>query len=180
MRTRFAFVVLAAVSFVACKPATHSAYAVGTYLGSDHCTYEAAPSVVDHSGPGSVKLIGEGTVTETCGDTKEVIDVLHPTALRIDGPAHIKAGATPGISDNFNIIALAGSRELSGVTKGAVVPEWSLAEDCPAGTTFGPVYGSQDTGGPDIFRTVVASKAGPCTLRVTVLGLSTSRKITID
>ena len=74
---------------------------------------------------------------------------------------------------------LAGGRELRGIHQGGEQPQWSLGPDCEGVASFGPVLGSQDTGGADITRTLAPTKPGTCTITATILGLSATKTVTI-
>ena len=183
------WVLMIAASVASCaRSQPRQAYAVGTYigggswlLGPSGCTYDAPPSVAelvdDQRGQKFMaKLKGEGTIVETCGDVKTVYDVVRATAGRIDGPARLEAGAT---SAPYAFVPLAGAREVRGVHQGGASPEWSLGRNCDGVAAFGVVLGAQDTGGPDITRTLVAAKAGACTITATALGVSATSTVQI-
>jgi hypothetical protein len=123
------------------------------------------------------KLVGAGTITETCGNQKTFYDVLAATAGRIEGPESWKIGATG--DDGYQFIPLAGTRPLRGLHAGGESPEWSLGKDCAGVATFGVVLGAQDTGGRDITRKLVGTKAGRCTITATALGVSASKTVQI-
>jgi hypothetical protein len=115
-------------------------------------------------------------ITETCGDTKRTIDALKATRLEIAGADTLKVGAT---SDHYAVKVFAGDRPLRGVEQGNKAPDWQLDKDCDGIATFGPVLGAQDTGGADISRTLVTTKAGSCTLEASVLGIATTKTVAI-
>ena len=179
------------VAGVACcaKRLPHEAYAVGTYIGGgswlfgpSDCTYEAPPAVAhlstdEHGRRFMAKLEGEGSVIETCRDVKTTYDVVKATGGRINGPTSLKTGSDP--SARFSFVPLAGTRELRGVHQGGPSPEWSLGKDCEGLATFGAVLGAQDTGGADITRTLVATRAGACTITATVIGITASKTVQI-
>ncbi len=169
---------------------TREAWAVGTNIGGgsfltgpSSCTYEAEPAVATLSKhhetgePFMAGLVGPGTITEICGGTRTVHDVLAATALRIDGPATIAVKTEP--SESYRVTPLAGDRVLHGVKQGGESPDWTLGPDCAGVATFGPVLGSTDTGGSDITRKLIAAKPGICTLEAKALGLSVTRAITV-
>ncbi len=180
----------AAVCACGSKAPGREAWAVGTYIGGgsfltgpSSCTYDAPPAVAELSrnekgNAFMAKLVGPGAITETCGSNKTVHDVLVATALRIDGPATVKVGAS-GTTDFFSVKPLAGTRELMGVHQGGEQPQWSLGADCDGVAAFGPVLGSQDTGGPDITRTLVPTKPGTCTISAGILGVTATKTVTI-
>jgi hypothetical protein len=161
---------------------------VGTYigggswlLGPSDCTYDAPPSVArlsrdEHGEPFMAELKGEGEIAETCPNLKTVYDVVRATGGRIEGPASVDAGATSG---PYSFVPLAGARELRGVHQGGESPVWSLGKDCTGVAAFGVVHGSQDTGGPDITRTLIAARAGACTISATILGITAARTIPV-
>lgn len=144
-------------------------HAVGTYVGggsyltgADPCTYAAtagvfAPGDDGHRGP--VFVIGAGTITRTCGDVHTSIVAIAPTGVRIDGPAHVRRGAT---SEAFAARLVAGDATLDG----DAALDWQLGPDCAGRATFAPVLGAQDTGGRDRTRALVATAPGACTLTV--------------
>jgi len=164
------------------------AYTVGAFLGggsflfgsdSSGCTYRALPSVAEIGASGTMaKLVGEGTVFKACGETRTSIQVLQPTTARIDGPARVVVGGVQ--EDSYRAKVLARGRELEGAVQGAVQPEWTLGEDCKGVAVFKPVLGSQDTGGPSIVRELDAATPGKCTLKVSLLGVSAERTISIE
>ena len=170
------------------RPQVRPAYAVGTYVGGgswlfgpSDCTYDAPPSVArlvkrDSGETFMAELTGEGEIAETCRNTKTVYDVVRATAGRIDGPANLQAGVTSG---PYAFVPLAGGRELRGVEQGGASPAWSLGKDCEGVAVFGVVSGSQDTGGGDITRTLVAARAGACTVTATILGITAARTIQV-
>ena len=184
------FWALLVVASVACctRAQPRQAYAVGTYigggswlLGPSDCTYDAPPSVAalvngQRGQPFMAELKGEGTIVETCRDVKTVYDVVRATDGRIDGPATLDAGAT---SAPYAFVPLAGTRELRGVHQGNASPEWSLGKDCDGVAVFGVVLGAQDTGGRDITRTLVAARAGSCTITATILGVTATKTVRV-
>jgi hypothetical protein len=183
-----AILVVAIIAIAGCKSRPpRAAHAVGTYLGGgstltgpSSCTYDAAPAVAELATDASgkkfmAKLVGEGTITETCGDTKTIYDVVTATAARIDGPATWKVGATA--SDHFSFAPLAGARVLEGVHQGGPSPDWSLGKDCEGVATFGEVLGAQDTGGADITRSLIGTKAGSCTITAALLGVTATKTV---
>ena len=188
-------------------------WAVGTYIGAGSwlfgpgtCTYDAPPGVADLTrNPKGVavmaKLVGEGTITESCNGRVTTHPVQKATALRIDGPTKVPLGARE--TSSFSVVPLAGTTELRGVHQGGTSPEWSLRPDCVGvaefeggaegtGRTtrtdraqrgraeFAPVLGASDTGGPSIVRTLVPRKAGTCTIEASILGVATSRAVVIE
>ena len=67
-----------------------------------------------------------------------------------------------------------------GVHQGGASPEWSLGRNCEGvAAAFGVVFGAQDTGGPNITRTLVAAKAGACTITATILGVTATRTVQV-
>ncbi len=82
-------------------------------------------------------------------------------------------------SDSYRITVQAAGRELDGVRQGGEAPVWTLGPDCAGVAELAPVMGSQDTGGPDITRTLVPSKPGSCTLKASVLAVAAERTIQI-
>ena len=188
MKKLLVFLMLA----TACRsqhPLPREAYAIGTYIGGGSvlwgpstCTYEAAPTVAElatdqQGNKFMAKLIGPGTITQTCGDTKRVYDVLQATSGRISGPEIWKVGAAA--TDSLNFVPMAGTRELEGVHQGGIGPDWSLGKDCDGIATFGAVLGAADTGGRDISRTLIGQKAGTCTVIATVLGVTARKTVQI-
>lgn len=166
---------------IGCSPSQPPAYAVGTTLGGGSfltgpspCTYEGPPEVAelwpDRRG---AALVGEGVVKQTCGDQVEKIEIVRPTGLHMEGPDRLKAGVEE--SDLYTVEARVGSRSLSGKLN----PEWALAEDCKGVAEFGPVYGSQDTGGPATSRRLVTVKPGSCTVTARALGMSVSKTVQV-
>lgn len=166
---------------IGCSPSQPPAYAVGTVLGGGSfltgpspCTYEGPTGVAefwpDRRG---ARLVGEGVVKETCGNQVEMIEIVRPTGLFMEGPDTLKVGATS--ENSFRVGARAGSRLLSGKLN----PEWSLAEDCRGVAEFGPVLGSQDTGGPATWRNLVTVKPGSCTVTARALGMSVSKTVQV-
>ena len=100
-------------------------------FGPSNCTFEAAPTVAklatDQQGKKfRAELIGPGTITETCGDTKTVYDVLQATAGRIDR----KDGAAG--SEYFVFVPMAGTREPKGVVHGGTSPTGRSARTATA------------------------------------------------
>jgi hypothetical protein len=166
--------------------------AVGTWVGGgsmlfgpSSCTYDAPPSVAELSTNTEGKafmarLVGEGSITETCRHGLTHFRVRRATALRIDGPGTLRVGPNEGVNDGFGVMPLAQSEALLGVRQGGEAPEWSLGEDCAGVAHFGPLLGSSDTGGPSIRRWLVGERPGSCTLRASVLGVSASRVVVIQ
>ena len=183
---------LLAIATASCaKSASESrrAYAVGTYvggrglLGPPPCTYDAPPSVAELSTdergkPFMAKLVGEGVLNELCGEQKTPYDVVKATAARIDGPASCQVGASDG-GNRYELTPLAGTRRLEGIGPGGAEPDWTLGKDCEAVATFGPVLGASDTGGRDVTRTLIALKAGSCTISAALLGVSAQKTISV-
>ena len=124
------------------------------------------------------KLVGEGMITKTCGDSKTVYDVVTATSARIEGPDTWKVGTTDS-ADYHRFVPFAGARRLEGVTQGGSSPVWSLGADCAGVATFGPVLGAQDTGGADISRTLAATKAGSCTISAKLLGVTATKTVKV-
>ncbi len=147
-------------------------------VGASSCTYEAPASVAklgaSHT---SAELVGEGEITETCGETRRTLDVLKPTGVRIDGPEKGKVGAK---DLRFVATLVAGARTLTGVTSSNARAMWTQGNDCKDTAAFGPVLGAQNAGGSDIARELVAMKPGTCTIYVELLGQRTRRTVTIE
>ena len=187
---KMSLLLIVAVFACSAKHLPREAYAVGTYIGGGSvlfgpkgCTYEAPPAVADlatdeHGRRFMAELKGEGTIIQTCRDVKTTYDVVKATAGRINGPASLKTGSEDP-SARFSFVPLAGTRELLGIHQGGPSPEWSLGTDCAGVATFGVVMGAQDTGGPDITRTLVATRGGACTITATVLGVAASKTVQI-
>ena len=166
------------------------AWAVGTYIGAGSflfgpgtCTYDAPPGVADLTKNDKgvavmAKLVGEGTITESCNGRVTTHPVKKATAIRIDGPATVRLGARA--TPSFSVVPLAGTTELRGVHQGGTSPDWSLRTDCAGVAEFAPVLGASDTGGPSIQRTLVGQKAGTCTIEASIFGVATSRAVTIE
>lgn len=165
-------------------------WAVGTYIGAGSwlfgpgtCTYDAPPGVADLTRNDKgvavmAKLVGEGTITESCNGRVTTHPVKKATALRIDGPASVRLGARD--TSSFSVVPLAGTAELRGVHQGGTSPEWSLRPDCAGVAEFAPVLGASDTGGSSIMRTLVGKKAGTCTIDASILDVATSRAVIIE
>lgn len=156
----------------------------GSIFGPESCSYFAKPEVAELSADnrGNIfmaTLVGEGTVTKTCGETKISYDVRTATAARIKGPGAWKIGA-PTPTARLEFIPLAGSRELLGVRSGSAGPDWSLGNDCAGVATFAPVLGAQDTGGADVSRSLVATKPGTCTISATMLGVTATKTVKVQ
>ena len=122
------------------------------------------------------KLVGEGTITQTCGRNVTTYTAKRPTAIRIDDYAKLRIGET----SRLHVIAIAGAELLRGIHQGGESPVWTLAPNCADLADFGPALGSSDTGGADIARTLRAHRAGTCTVGASVLGHSTTKTITIN
>lgn len=164
-------------------------WAVGTYIGGGSvlfgpgtCTYDAPPDVAELSRDQQgvvfmAKLVGEGSISERCNGRVTAHPVRRATALRMDGPSVVRRGMVAG---PFSVVPLAGATELRGVHQGGTSPTWSLAPDCAEVAEVAPVLGASDTGGPSIQRTLVALRAGTCTIEASVLGVSTRRAIKIE
>jgi hypothetical protein len=183
---------LSALAVAACSRGSvqRDAYAVGTYIGAGSalistalCTYDAPPTVAElftdaQGRKFMAKLIGEGTITETCPRTKTVYDVVKATGGRIDGPQSCSVGGTETCGP-FQFVAMAGARELRGVHQGGESPTWSLGNDCRGVAVFGPVLGAQDTGGRSIIRSLVGRHAGSCTVTARILGVAATKTVEI-
>jgi hypothetical protein len=143
---------------------------VGLLVGGI-CHYEAPPSVatLEHDG-GFATLVGEGKITEKCGDSKFVHDVVTPTATVIDGPDTVKLGETDDRKREYWPKLFAGSRKLGGYSQSNVIADWKLGPDCDGVATLEDALGAQDTGGKEIERRVRPIKAGSCTLQLTLYG----------
>lgn len=171
-------------------PDPEAAWAVGTTIGGGSvlvgpspCTYQAPPEVAelirDGAGAASMaRLIGPGEVTEVCPSETRRYPVLKASALRLDGPSTLQVGQTRA-EDRYEVTPLADGRPLLGVRPSGTSPEWSLGPDCAGVAEFGPVYGSRDTGGPEVTRTLVPVGAGTCSLSATLLGLTVSRRVAV-
>ena len=131
-------------------------------VGPDDCKYTGSPGVFvegDKPKDGPRFVRGPGKITVTCPKTTLEVEALVPTAARISGPS--ETGKT---SDLFQASLYAGDRELDGQPR----LEWTLGKDCDGLATFGPVLGSQDTGGRSRSRTLVTSGKGTCTVIATL------------
>ncbi len=163
------------VVVAACGGAKNSEqrHAVGTYIGGgsimfgpSSCLYaggagvfqgDDAPSETPAKGPRFV--FASGHITQTCGDQKTQIVAVKPTGAVIEGPRKVKAGTKSGL---FEAKLVADGKPLAG--EGAL--DWKLGKDCDGIATFDAVLGSQDTGGPDRTRTLIANTKGTCTISV--------------
>lgn len=156
-------------------------HAVGTYIGggsifgADNCTYAGTPGVFmnDEGKPSSEPAAGPrfvfaaGTITQECtSGHKSKINAVVPTGAKIIkamGPGKVKVGSK---GEMFKPVLVANGKELGGNAN----EEWKLGHDCAGIADFGPVLGSQDTGGKDRSRTLEAKAKGKCTV---ILGLTT-------
>lgn len=168
---KLGLVVIGAALGACSHKAEPSRHAVGTYINEGSMIFGANPcTVISDTAvfpPGETETEGTrfvfapGNIVETCGDSKLATIALMPTAVKITGPAQLIVGAD-GV-EYFDATLMAGDKTLEGNAD----LEWSLGPDCNQIAEFAPVMGSQDTGGPDRFRRLVARGAGTCTVIVT-------------
>ena len=162
---------LLALALVGCGSHTSrgEVHAVGTYIGggsilfgADDCQYSGAPGVfvgtsaAPERGPRFVR--GTGTITIACPKVTREVTALEPTGAKIWAEAEMNSGQTQLVTANL----VAGKDDLVGEAR----IEWSLGADCANVASFGPVMGSQDTGGPDRSRDLVAAGKGTCQVTV--------------
>lgn len=169
------------VALVACGKSKSSdgplaaTVAVGTYVGGgsmvvgpDTCTYVGEPGMFEPAPtdlPASDKdrgprfILAPGKITMTCGDLISTLTAVVPNGAIITGPSTLKVGGEQAAW--FEARFTRDGKEIEG--RGQLA--WSLGPDCEGVATFGPVMGSQDTGGPDRTRRLVTTKAGTCTVK---------------
>jgi hypothetical protein len=165
--------VLAACGSKASGPELH---AVGTYIGggsimfgSDPCTYAgSAPGVFEggdkpatEAARGPRYVTGAGMITQDCEGRKTQVQTVAATSVNISGPAAVKAGTES--ESNYSGTLMANGKELDGEP----YLDWGLGPDCNGIAEFGPVMGSQDTGGSDRTRKLVTKGKGTCTVLLT-------------
>jgi hypothetical protein len=133
---------------------------------ADRCTYTgAAPIFADHDvvQPGSRFVVGEGEITVTCeANHSYTVPAIKPTGVVIEGFKAISV-SKPTYSNIYSAHLVAPKLELDGKP----YLEWALGADCAEHANFGGVSGSQDTGGPDRWRTLLPVSPGTCTVKVT-------------
>ncbi len=170
-------VVLVIGVLAACKGREPERHAVGTYIGggsvvfgASGCSYTAEPGVLDTDPGGSTSgsrtgpqfVIKPGRITEICGNSKQEVLAVVPTGLTIlYGPTSIKVGEQTWPPYTAKLVA--GKHVLDGDP----VLGWELGPDCAGVADFAPVLGSQDTGGPDRSRKLIAKRAGSCKIIAT-------------
>jgi hypothetical protein len=178
MAKRFSVSLVTVSVLAACGgsgPAPHL-HAVGTYIGggsmsfgSDPCTYAGSAASVfggddkpaTEAARGPRYVTGTGTITRECPETKMTFTAVMPTGVTISGSSAFKIGSTN--NDHYRGILVANGTELDGEPR----LDWTLGPDCAGIAEFGPVHGSQDTGGPAKTRSLVAKTKGTCTVMLT-------------